>query len=51
MTEGRWPSAFTAEGTLYHNLGIDPRRATLPDLTGRPQSLAEGGASPLPELA
>jgi hypothetical protein len=50
MTEGRWPSAFTGEGTLYHNLGIDPRRATLQDLSGRPQYLAEGGACPLPKL-
>jgi hypothetical protein len=42
-----WGELFA---TLYHNLGIDPRRATLPDLTGRPQYLAEGDASPLPEL-
>jgi hypothetical protein len=42
-----WGELFA---TLYHNLGIDPRRATLPDLTGRPQYLAEDGASPLPEL-
>jgi hypothetical protein len=36
--------------TLYHNLGIDSRRATLSDLTGRPQYLAEEDANPLPEL-
>jgi len=36
--------------TLYHNLGIDPNAATLPDLTGRPQYLVEDDAKPLPEL-
>ena len=36
--------------TLYHNLGIDPNTATLPDLTGRPQYLVEDNAQPLPEL-
>ena len=35
---------------LYHNLGIGPRRATLPDLTGRPQYLVGDDAKPLPEL-
>jgi uncharacterized protein (DUF1501 family) len=42
-----WGELF---GTLYHNLGIDSRRATLADLTGRPQYLVEDGAHPLPEL-
>jgi hypothetical protein len=42
-----WGELFA---TLYHNLGIDSGRATLPDLTGRPQYLAEDGAGPLPEL-
>jgi hypothetical protein len=42
-----WGELFA---TLYHNLGIDARRTTLPDLTGRPQYLAEGDAGPLPEL-
>jgi hypothetical protein len=42
-----WGELFA---TLYHNLGIDPRHATLPDLTGRPQYVAEDGADPLPEL-
>jgi uncharacterized protein (DUF1501 family) len=42
-----WGELFA---TLYHNLGIDPNRATLPDLAGRPQYLAEGDAKPLPEL-
>ncbi len=37
--------------TLYHNLGIDADKATLPDLTGRPQYLVEDNAKPLPELA
>jgi hypothetical protein len=36
--------------TLYHNLGLDPTTATLPDLTGRPQYLVEDSAKPLPEL-
>ena len=42
-----WGELFA---TLYHNLGIDSHRATLPDLTGRPQYLVEDGANPLPEL-
>jgi len=42
-----WGELFA---TLYHNLGIDSRRATLPDFTGRPQYLVEDGARPLPEL-
>lgn len=42
-----WGELFA---TLYHNLGIDPRRATLPDLTGRPQYLVEDDVGPLPEL-
>jgi hypothetical protein len=35
--------------TLYHNLGIDGRRTTLPDYNGRPQYLVDG-FDPLPEL-
>ncbi|HJZ58468.1 MAG TPA: DUF1501 domain-containing protein [Gemmataceae bacterium] len=42
-----WGELFA---TLYHNLGIDPHRATIPDLTGRPQYLVEDDAGPLPEL-
>jgi uncharacterized protein (DUF1501 family) len=42
-----WGELFA---TLYHNLGIDSQRATLPDLTGRPQYLVEEDANPLPEL-
>jgi hypothetical protein len=41
-----WGELFA---TLYHNLGIN-RRATLPDLTGRPLYLVEDDAAPLPEL-
>jgi hypothetical protein len=37
--------------TLYRHLGIDVNRATLPDLSGRPQYLVEDHAQPLPELA
>jgi uncharacterized protein (DUF1501 family) len=36
--------------TLYHNLGIDTRQATLTDLNGRPQYLVENDARPLAEL-
>jgi hypothetical protein len=36
--------------TLYHNLGIDPEKAQLTDLTGRPQYLVEDGAKPMREL-
>lgn len=36
--------------TLYHNLGIDVGRATLTDLSGRPQYLVENHAQPLREL-
>jgi hypothetical protein len=36
--------------TLYHNLGIDVSRTTIPDLNGRPQYLVEDNAQPLPEL-
>jgi hypothetical protein len=36
--------------TLYHNLGIDPTKATLPDLTGRPQFVVEDAAAPMKEL-
>lgn len=43
----KWGELFA---TLYHNLGIDPHQATLPDFTGRPQYLVEDDASPLPEL-
>jgi hypothetical protein len=34
--------------TLYQNLGIDPRTATLADPTGRPQHLVD--APPIGEL-
>jgi uncharacterized protein (DUF1501 family) len=35
--------------TLYHNLGIDIARTTIPDLNGRPQYLVENQA-PIAEL-
>jgi hypothetical protein len=35
--------------TLYHNLGIDVSKTTIPDLTGRPQYLVDG-YSPMREL-
>src|SRR6266704_1507407 len=36
--------------TLYHNLGIDVSKVTLPDLAGRPQYLVADGCQPMPEL-
>jgi hypothetical protein len=36
--------------TLYHNLGIDARAATVADLGGRPQYLVEPDAEPMREL-
>jgi uncharacterized protein (DUF1501 family) len=36
--------------TLYHNLGIDVAKTTIPDLRGRPQYLVDDGARPLAEL-
>ena len=36
--------------TLYHNLGLDPTTATVPDLSGRPHYLVDQGYKPLPEL-
>ena len=35
--------------TLYHQLGLDPNRVALPDLTGRPQYLVDGW-EPMREL-
>jgi Protein of unknown function (DUF1501) len=36
--------------TLYHALGIDVNKVTVPDLTGRPQFLVENGLQPMREL-
>jgi hypothetical protein len=36
--------------TLYRHLGIDTSRATITDLSGRPQYLVPDNAQPLPEL-
>lgn len=36
--------------TLYHNLGIDVRTATVKDRSGRPQYLVESGVEPIREL-
>jgi uncharacterized protein (DUF1501 family) len=35
--------------TLYHTLGIDVNKVTVPDLSGRPQFLVDG-FQPMPEL-
>jgi len=36
--------------TLYHNLGIDVNKVTIPDFAGRPQFLVDGGIQPMKEL-
>ena len=36
--------------TLYHHLGIDVNKVTLPDHSGRPQYLIDGGWQPMAEL-
>lgn len=36
--------------TLYHALGLDVAKVTLPDLTGRPQFLVPDGCQPMREL-
>ncbi len=36
--------------TVYHALGIDVNKVTLPDLTGRPQFLVDNGIQPLREM-
>ena len=36
--------------TLYHNLGLDPRRHTVTDLSGRPQYLVDDPYVPIQEL-
>ena len=36
--------------TLYHSLGIDVNKVTVPDLSGRPQFLVDKGLQPMREL-
>lgn len=36
--------------TLYHNLGIDVSKVTVPDFSGRPQYLVDNGIQPMREL-
>lgn len=36
--------------TLYHALGLDVNKVTVPDLSGRPQFLVEDGLQPMREL-
>ena len=36
--------------TLYHNMGIDINKVSLPDLSGRPQFLVDTEHQPLPEV-
>jgi len=42
-----FPEVFS---TLYHCLGIDARRTTIDDLSGRPRFLVENQYAPMPEL-
>ena len=45
------PVAFAEVfATLYHNLGIDVSKITVPDFSGRPQFLVPDGALPMREL-
>jgi hypothetical protein len=37
--------------TLYHALGIDVNKVTVPDLSGRPQFLVDQGLQPMREMA
>lgn len=36
--------------TLYHNMGIDPAKLTINDLSGRPQYIVNPGCAPMREL-
>lgn len=36
--------------TMYHAMGIDVNKVTVPDLTGRPQFLVDPGVQPMKEL-
>ena len=36
--------------TLYHCIGIDAARTTIPDAKGRPHYLVDAGNKPIPEL-
>ena len=36
--------------TLYHSLGVDVNKVTVPDLAGRPQFLVDNGLQPMREL-
>ncbi len=36
--------------TLYHNMGIDAAKLTIPDLAGRPQYIVDPGCTPMKEL-
>ncbi len=45
------PVAFgEVHATLYHALGIDVSKVTLPDFSGRPQFLVDNGLQPMREL-
>ncbi len=45
------PVAFSEVfATLYHTLGIDVNKVTIPDLSGRPQFLVDNGTQPMKEL-
>jgi len=45
------PTTFgEVHATIYHALGIDVNKVTVPDLTGRPQFLVDPGVQPMREL-
>lgn len=45
------PTTFgEVHATLYHALGLDVNKVTVPDLTGRPQFLVDPGVQPMKEL-
>ncbi len=45
------PTTFgEVHATLYHSLGLDVNKVTVPDLTGRPQFLVDPGVQPMKEL-
>jgi hypothetical protein len=45
------PTTFgEVHATIYHALGLDVNKVTVPDLTGRPQFLVDAGVQPMKEL-
>ena len=45
------PTTFgEVHATLYHAMGLDVNKITVPDLSGRPQFLVDPGVQPMKEL-